>query len=113
MPNRFTRIATATIIVLLTAVLVQPYVERLVFATTAPKPVAARGDLAQWEKSTIDLFAQAAPSVVQVVSVPAEAARGESGNISSGTGFVWDEVGHVVTKITSWRRRTRLSCGSR
>src|SRR5437016_1162309 len=88
MPNRFTRIATVLIILLLAAVLAQPYVERMVFATTVPKPVAPRGDLAEWEKSTVDLFAQAAPSVVQVVSLPAEAARGETTRVSSGTGII-------------------------
>jgi len=36
MPNRFTRIATVLIILLLAAVLAQPYVERMVFATTMP-----------------------------------------------------------------------------
>ena len=109
MPNRFTRIATVLIILLLAAVLAQPYVERMVFATTVPKPVAPRGDLAEWEKSTVDLFAQAAPSVVQVVSLPAEAARGETTRVSSGTGFVWDEVGHVVTNNHVVENATRIA----
>jgi 2-alkenal reductase len=109
MPNRFTRIATVLIILLLAAVLAQPYVERLVFATTVPKPIAPRGNLAEWEKSTVDLFAQAAPSVVQVVSLPAEAARGETTRVSSGTGFVWDEVGHVVTNNHVVENATRIA----
>ena len=109
MPNRFTRIATVLIILLLAAVLAQPYVERMVFATTVPKPVAPRGDLAEWEKSTVDLFAQAAPSVVQVVSLPADAARGETTRVSSGTGFVWDEVGHVVTNNHVVENATRIA----
>jgi len=109
MPNRFTRIATVLIILLLAAVLAQPYVERMVFATTVPKPVAPRGDLAEWEKSTVDLFVQAAPSVVQVVSLPAEAARGETTRVSSGTGFVWDEVGHVVTNNHVVENATRIA----
>src|SRR5438552_1355940 len=109
MPNRFTRIATVLIILLLAAVLAQPYVERMVFATTVPKPVAPRGDLAEWEKSTVDLFVQAAPSVVQVVSLPAEAARGETTRVSSGTGFVWDAVGHVVTNNHVVENATRIA----
>src|SRR5437016_1413779 len=97
MPNRFARIATAIVILLLIGVVAQPYVERLVFATAAPRPIAARGDLAQWEKSTVDLFERAAPSVVQVVSLSAEAVRGQGTKVGTGTGFVWDEVGHIVT----------------
>jgi len=97
MPNRFSRIATAIVILLLLGLVAQPYVERLVFATAAPRPIAPRGDLAQWEKSTVDLFERAAPSVVQVVSLSAEAVRGQGTKVGTGTGFVWDEVGHIVT----------------
>src|SRR5439155_12134867 len=58
---------------------------------------------------TVDLFAQAAPSVVQVVSLPADAARGETTRVSSGTGFVWDEVGHVVTNNHVVENATRIA----
>ncbi|MCU0810063.1 MAG: trypsin-like peptidase domain-containing protein [Thiobacillaceae bacterium] len=67
----------------------------------APRTVTARGELAADERSTIELFEQARGSVVfittrslvrdfwtrDVFSVP----RG------SGSGFIWDEAGHVVT----------------
>jgi S1-C subfamily serine protease len=68
---------------------------------TAPRTVTARGELAADERSTIELFEQARDSVVfittrslvrdfwtrDVFSVP----RG------SGSGFIWDDAGHVVT----------------
>jgi len=66
----------------------------------ALRPVAARGDLAADEKSTIELFKIASPSVVFITSLavvqdvfslnPQEIPRG------TGSGFIWDEEGHVV-----------------
>jgi 2-alkenal reductase len=62
------------------------------------RTVTARGDLAQSELATIALFESASPSVVQVVSrttvlTPFRIAE----QIGGGTGFIWDEDGHVVT----------------
>ena len=67
----------------------------------ALRPVVARGDLAEDEKSTIELFKKASPSVVFITSLavvqdvfslnPQEIPRG------TGSGFIWDEEGHVVT----------------
>jgi 2-alkenal reductase len=63
-----------------------------------PRVVQARGTLAESEEATIAIFQSASPSVVQVVS----SAAGPGGfnqevDIGSGTGFVWDVEGHVVT----------------
>ncbi len=67
-----------------------------------PRPVAARGDLAADERTTIDLFRQSSPSVVFITTLSrrrtglfriAEIPRGE------GSGFVWDAAGHVVTNF--------------
>jgi S1-C subfamily serine protease len=69
----------------------------------APRTVTARGELAADEKATIDLFESARDSVVfittrqqvrdfwtrNVFTVP----RG------TGSGFIWDEAGHVVTNF--------------
>jgi S1-C subfamily serine protease len=69
----------------------------------APRAVIARGDLAADEKSTIALFEQSRASVVfistrqrvqdvwtrNVFSVPA----------GTGSGFIWDDAGHVVTNF--------------
>ncbi|TDR88022.1 S1C family serine protease [Enterovirga rhinocerotis] len=95
------------VIVGLLAVLAgRPYIERL-FASPDPRPVAARGDLAEYERATIELFKRVSPSVVQVVALPDEGARspfdmqpgegGGGGGQQSGTGFIWDRSGHIVT----------------
>jgi 2-alkenal reductase len=66
---------------------------------TDARTVEQRGPLSDSERANIELFERVSPSVVQV------AARSEAvnpftedeGNAASGTGFVWDRDGHVVT----------------
>ena len=72
-------------------------------AHAAPRPVTPRGELHADEKATIDMFEKSKASVVfistrerrvdlwtrNVFSVP----RG------TGSGFIWDEAGHVITNF--------------
>jgi len=79
-----------------------PWIERyLIGITSEPRAVTARGDLASDEQTTIEIFERASPSVVfistrqrvrdlwtrNVFSVPS----------GTGSGFIWDDLGHVVT----------------
>ncbi len=66
-----------------------------------PRPVTARGDLAEDEKNTIEVFRGAAPSVVFITSI---AVRRNIFNLNvyeipkgTGSGFIWDKDGRVVT----------------
>jgi S1-C subfamily serine protease len=65
------------------------------------RPVVARGDLAEEEKATIELYRRNAPSVVHVTRLSEERDLYSLDimQIPSGTGsgFVWDSDGHVVT----------------
>ena len=66
-----------------------------------PRPVVPRGDLAQDEKATIELFRQASPSAVYITA-QALARNRFSLNLMKipqgvGSGFVWDKQGHIVT----------------
>jgi S1-C subfamily serine protease len=66
-------------------------------------PIVPRGDLAEDEKSTIVLFKQAAPSVVHITSLSVQRDP-LSLNVlgipqGSGSGFVWDKDGYVVTNF--------------
>ncbi len=67
------------------------------------RAVAARGDLAADEKSTIELFRRSAGGVVFITTATAN--RGayrlnlEQIQQGSGTGFIWDDQGHVVTNM--------------
>ncbi|MDH3351544.1 MAG: S1C family serine protease, partial [Gammaproteobacteria bacterium] len=79
-----------------------PWIASSLFGSVGePRPVMARGDLGADEAATIQIFERASPSVVyistrqrvidpwtrNVLSVP----RG------TGSGFIWDSAGHVVT----------------
>ena len=66
-----------------------------------PRPVTPRGDLAADEKSTIEIFRKASPSVVHITTLTRHRDR-LSLNVmeipeGTGTGFIYDDVGHIVT----------------
>jgi S1-C subfamily serine protease len=66
-----------------------------------PRAVAARGDLAEDEKNTIDIFRNASPAVVFITSIGLQR-NFFSLNVyeipqGTGSGFVWDSQGHIVT----------------
>jgi 2-alkenal reductase len=98
MQDRITRVVMIAVTVLLALFVLQPYVSSYLFAAREPRPTAPRGDLADFERTTISVFEAVAPSVVQVVAV---SGRGgpttEAEPSASGTGFVWDAAGHIVT----------------
>ena len=71
-------------------------------APAEPRVVAARGDLAEDEKATIELFKRASPSVVYITTLSRRAVNFfEVTDVPQGTGsgFVWDRQGHVVTNF--------------
>ena len=79
-----------------------PWIERyLIGLTSEPRPVTARGQLAEDELATIEIFENASPSVV-FISTRQRVFNYWTRNILSvprgtGSGFVWDDLGHVVT----------------
>ena len=99
MHRQFSRGAIIVLIVLLAVLAGRPYLDNLLFAATSPRPIAARSELAEAERATIGLFERVSPSVVQVVGAAngSPPGYGESEGGQSGTGFVWDGAGHVVT----------------
>jgi 2-alkenal reductase len=97
MQDRTTRIIMLVVAVLLAILVLQPYVNTYFYSAREPRPVAARGDLAEFERTTIRIFETVAPSVVQVVSLSGRGRTTEAEPAGSGTGFVWDAAGHVVT----------------
>jgi S1-C subfamily serine protease len=68
-----------------------------------PRPIAPRGDLMDFEKTTQAIFKSASPSVAYITTEArmidrwsrriTEVPRG------SGSGFIWDDQGHVVTNF--------------
>jgi S1-C subfamily serine protease len=83
-------------------ILLWPQLESLFIRWSAePRPVTARGELAADEQATIEIFKRTSPSVVFITTLSRyvnpwtrnirEVLRG------NGSGFIWDESGHVVT----------------
>jgi S1-C subfamily serine protease len=101
MGNRFSKIVIGALLVVLAIYLAQPYVDRLLYSASTPRTIEPRGSLADIERTTIEIFQRASPSVVQVVGragmFEAPPSEGENGPAQSGTGFVWDPAGHIVT----------------
>ncbi len=62
-----------------------------------PRVVQARGTLAESERATIAIFESASPSVVLVISGERDFTGMQTVTTGGGTGFIWDEAGHVVT----------------
>jgi 2-alkenal reductase len=78
--------------------------------STAKSSIEPDGCVAAIENSTAELFRRISPSVVQIIafSSPGDASKLET---KTGSGFVWDGSGHVVTNehvvrdasvITAW-----------
>ncbi len=68
-----------------------------------PRAVTPRGDLAADEQATVKLFRQASLSVVYITTA---ALRRDFFNLNlseipqgSGSGFIWDQEGHVITNF--------------
>ncbi len=66
-----------------------------------PRPVTARGALAEYEQTSISVFRSASPSVVFINTralvgdlLTRRVWEQDSG---TGSGFIWDEQGHIVT----------------
>ncbi len=68
-----------------------------------PRPITPRGDLAEFEKTTTELFQSVSPSVVYLTTRSRVASpfslRAVEVEAGSGSGFFWDEAGHVVTNF--------------
>ncbi|MBK9134392.1 MAG: trypsin-like peptidase domain-containing protein [Betaproteobacteria bacterium] len=100
--NRLVAWVAAGVAVAATAFLTLP---KLVNGRTdaVPRAVTPRGPLEPDERALIELFRKASPSVVHITSLAAQREL-FSTNVQqvprgTGTGFVWDAAGHVVTNF--------------
>ena len=72
-------------------------------ADAKPRPITPRADLTELEKTNIELYKRARPSVVHITTL---LNRSDSLNLNvqqipqgTGSGFVWDEDGHIITNF--------------
>jgi S1-C subfamily serine protease len=70
-------------------------------ASAQQRPVAPRPELTADERANIDVFRKASPSVVHITTLAAQrdlfSLNVQQVPRGTGTGFVWDERGHIVT----------------
>jgi 2-alkenal reductase len=100
MDSRFGRFVIIALLIVAGLYVALPHVDRLLYSATTPRPVEPRGNLSDLERSTIELFERDSSSVVQVVgrtAAPEMTTEGEGVPAQTGTGFVWDKAGHIVT----------------
>jgi 2-alkenal reductase len=101
MGDRLLKIVIAALLVVLAVYVAQPYLDRWLFSASTPRTVEPRGNLSDIERTSIEIFEHASPSVVQVVgragALELPQAESENGPAQSGSGFVWDAAGHIVT----------------
>ena len=120
MQNRFVRGVLIVVAVVLVVLVALPYLRQSIFSATTPRPVQPRGSLADFERTTIELFERVSPSVVQVVVARQsdQTTMSEESSpvaVGTGTGFLWDEAGNIVTNAhvagDSRRVVVRLAAG--
>jgi 2-alkenal reductase len=99
MTPRLLRIAIVWLLLLLTAWVLAPYIVEAWWAATLPRAVTPRGSLDAAEKTAIDVFRLASPSVVHVYARTATPAMAPGGAVAlqTGSGVVWDVAGDIVT----------------
>lgn len=99
---RAVRIVLWGLLIVALLALYWPYLRGWLIAFEAePRPVTARGDLAADERTIIEIFENVGPSVVYITTL-SRAVNLWTRDITriprgTGSGFVWDEQGHIVT----------------
>jgi S1-C subfamily serine protease len=72
-------------------------------ASFEPRVVSPPGDLGADEKATIEVFQNVSPSVVHITSIDVRPDRLNLNALEvpqgTGSGFVWDQSGHIVTNF--------------
>jgi len=75
------------------------FVQTALFSARDVRPVTPRGELAAFETTAADVFQASAPSVVYIFTEQAQRTifGGERVGRGTGSGFIWDQAGHIIT----------------
>ncbi len=74
-------------------------IQVVIYSGDSPRAITPRGELANFEKTSISLFKNTAPSVAYIypVSQAADPFGRAVRRSGTGSGFVWDKAGHIIT----------------
>lgn len=99
--NRYVFLIIVCLILAAAFIYFERFADRGRRIVSTPREILPRGDLAEFEKSTINIFNSAAPSVVYIFTENAESGFFGRREIQqgAGSGFLWDRFGHVVTNF--------------
>jgi len=93
----------AALVIVLVFWQIKPWLFGLHDKSAQPRAVTARGELAEDEKSTIELFKRVSPSVVYITSMTVQrdlfSFKAMEVPQGTGSGFVWDSNGYIVTNF--------------
>lgn len=102
--HRFTLLSLLFILFIVLAASLGTLLAKTAGTTPAqPRAIAPRGELTADERNTVEIFALTSPSVVHITTAR-QALNLFTLNVleipqGTGSGFVWDEAGHVVTNF--------------
>lgn len=99
--NRISILIILTLVAAAAFIYLNRFADRGRRIVSEPREILPRGDLADFEKSAIAVFNNTAPSVVYIFTENAQAGFFGRQEIQQGTGsgFLWDRHGHVVTNF--------------
>jgi 2-alkenal reductase len=96
--ERFWRTIAVLALFLCALLVADRYLRAYLLTESAPRPIAPRADLAGEEARTTQLFARTAPSVVAIYARKGGGrGRATPEGLGTGSGFIWDRAGHIVT----------------
>jgi 2-alkenal reductase len=93
-----------------------PYVRSSLFATGEPRALTPRGELADFERVTTEIFEERSPAVALIVTTAAvrDMFGRTAQSAGTGSGFVWDAAGHIVTNnhVVEGAQEVRVRLGT-
>lgn len=106
--ERFWRSIAILALVLCALLVGNSYLRVYLFSETEPRKPAARADLVGDEARTTELFAKTIPSVVSIYARKGGVRLATPEGVGTGSGFVWDRAGHIVTNYHVIEQATEL-----
>lgn len=100
---RSSRLVIVLLVIVILGLLYQSLAPWLLRRAAEPRAVTPRGALADEERSNIEIFATASPSVVFITSMSVRSDRFGLNVMEipagTGSGYIWDTAGHIVTNV--------------